>query len=57
MNKLLLITILLAMLSCKGEDCETLPTTIASYSESTSEKLPEVTPVSFLDDEEDDLPF
>jgi hypothetical protein len=25
--------------------------------EATSEKLPEVTPVSFLDDEEDDLPF
>jgi hypothetical protein len=25
--------------------------------EATSEKLPEVTPFSFLDDEEDDLPF
>jgi hypothetical protein len=25
--------------------------------EAASEKLPEVTPVSFLDDEEDDLPF
>jgi hypothetical protein len=36
MNKLLLLTILLAVLSCKGEDCETLPTTFASYSEATS---------------------
>ncbi|QXP69372.1 KTSC domain-containing protein [Polaribacter sp. R2A056_3_33] len=33
MNKLLLITFLLFMLSCKGQDCETLPLTYTSYSE------------------------
>lgn len=33
MNKLLIITFLLFTLSCKGQDCETLPLTYTSYSE------------------------